>query len=99
MKRRIYRRNHSQSIPEASESNIKAGIIRGRFDRVEFIFRRPVEAAHEERAWLDEPRGRDRLELIDPNDKPADYPPSRPQPLVYNETWDLAARNAVLRAD
>ena len=70
-----------------------------RFDRVEFILRRPVEAAHEERAWLDEPRGRDRLELIDPNDKPADNPPSRPQPLVYNETWDLAARNAVLRAD
>ena len=70
-----------------------------RFDRVEFILRRSVQAAPEERAWLDQPRGCDRLELIDPDNEPPGYPPSRSQPLVYNEIWDLAARNAVLRAD
>ena len=70
-----------------------------RFDRVEFILRRPVEAASEERVWLDAPRGLDRLELRDPSNRPAGYPPARPKPLVYNETWDLEARNAVLRAD
>ena len=45
------------------------------------------------------PGGRDRLELLDPNNPPPGYPPARAQPLVYNETWDLAAHNAVLRAD
>jgi hypothetical protein len=70
-----------------------------RFDRAEFILRRPVQAAAEERVWLDAPRGRDRLELIDPDRQPPGYPPTRPQPLVYNETWDLASQNAVLRAD
>ena len=70
-----------------------------RFDRVEFILRRPVASAPEERHWLDAPRGRDRLQLIDPSNKPPGDPPSRPQPLVYNETWDLSAQNAILRAD
>ena len=70
-----------------------------RFDRVEFILRRPVIAAPEEREWLDAPRGRDRLELIDPDNKPPGDPPGRPQPLVYNETWDLAAENAILSTD
>ena len=70
-----------------------------RFDRVEFILRRPVAAAPQERQWLDAPRGRDRLQLIDPSNKPPGDPPSRPQPLVYNETWDLSAQNAILRAD
>ena len=70
-----------------------------RRDRVEFILRRPVQAAPEERAWLDVPRGRDRLELLDPSNPPLGYPPERAQPLVYNEIWDLAAHNAVLRAD
>lgn len=70
-----------------------------RFDRAEFILRRPVQATASERYWLDEPRGRDRLELVDPENKPLGYPPLRPQPLVYNETWDLATQNAVLRAD
>ena len=70
-----------------------------RFDRVEFILRRPVASAPEERQWLDAPRGRDRLQLIDPSNKPPGDPPSRPQPLVYNETWDLSAQNAILRAD
>ena len=68
-------------------------------DRVEFILRRPVCAAPEERAWLDLPRGRDRLELHDPSNPPSGYPPPRHQPLIYNETWDLAAHNVVLRAD
>ena len=70
-----------------------------RFDRAEFILRRPVEAAPEERVWLDAPRGRDRLELRDPSNVPDGYPPARPKPLVYSETWDLETRNAVLRAD
>ena len=70
-----------------------------RFDRVEFILRRPVSASPEDRVWLAEPRGRDRLELINPDKLPPNYPPGRPKPLVYNETWDLAAQNAVLRAD
>ena len=70
-----------------------------RFDRVEFILRRPVAAAAEERVWLDQTRGRDRLGLIDPDDPPPGYPPARPQPLVYNEAWGLPAQNAVLRVD
>jgi hypothetical protein len=68
------------------------------FDHVEFILRREVEAAPAERAWLDQPRGRDRQALIDPNRKPPNYPPPRPRPTVYNETWELAAENVVLRA-
>lgn len=69
------------------------------FDHVEFILQREVEAAPEERLWLDQPRGRDRLELLDPNHRPPDYPPARPKPTVYNETWELAATNVVLRAE
>ena len=69
------------------------------FDHVEFILQRDVEAAPEEREWLDRPRGRDRLELIDPENKPPNYPPSRPRPTVYNETWELEADNVVLRAE
>jgi hypothetical protein len=69
------------------------------FDHVEFILQREVDAAPEERVWLDQPRGRDRLELLDPNKRPPDYPPARPKPTVYNETWELAATNVVLRAE
>lgn len=68
------------------------------FDHVEFILRREVEASPEERTWLDKPRGRDRWELRDPNKRPANYPPRRPRPTVYNETWELPATNVVLRA-
>jgi hypothetical protein len=68
------------------------------FDHVEFILRREVEAAPAEREWLDRPRGRDRLELLDPARKPEGYPPPRPRPTVYNETWELPAQNTVLRA-
>lgn len=68
------------------------------FDHVEFILRREVEADAAERAWLDQPRGRDRWELRDPNNRPPNYPPRRPRPTVYNETWELPATNVVLRA-
>ena len=67
-------------------------------DWVEFILRREIEAAPEERAWLDRPRGRDRLELVDPDNAPPGYPPPRPKPLVFNETWEMEATNLVQRA-
>ena len=67
------------------------------FDHVEFILQREVEAAAEAREWLDQPRGRDRLELHDPAQSPQNYPPSRPRPTVYNETWSLDAHNTILR--
>ncbi|MBX3016178.1 MAG: hypothetical protein KF832_31945 [Caldilineaceae bacterium] len=68
------------------------------FDHVEFILQREVAAAPEERTWLDQPRGRDRLELLDPNRRPPHYPPPRPKPTVYNEIWALPATNVILRA-
>jgi hypothetical protein len=67
------------------------------FDHVEFILQREVEAAPEERTWLDQPRGRDRLALHDPNHRPPNYPPPRPRPTVYNEVWALPATNTVMR--
>lgn len=69
------------------------------FDHVEFILQREIAAAPEERAWLDQPRGRDRLELHDPTVRPPGYPPARPQPTVYHEVWELPATNTVLCAD
>ncbi len=68
------------------------------FDFVEFILQRGVEAAPEEREWLDQPRGRDRLELIDPEIAPEGYPPPRPKPLIYHETWEMDATNVILGA-
>ncbi|MDA0840916.1 MAG: hypothetical protein O3B01_12425 [Planctomycetota bacterium] len=68
------------------------------FDWTEFILRREVEAAVHEREWLDAVRGRDRLELIDPNNPPPNYPPSRPKPLVFNEVWEFESENVVLSA-
>lgn len=67
------------------------------FDHVEFILQREVEAAPSEREWLDQPRGRDRLELLDPNHRPPNYPPLRPRPTVYNEILAFAATNVILR--
>ena len=69
------------------------------FDHVEFILRREVAAADNEREWLDQPRGRDRDELLNPENPPPVYPSPRPQPTVFNETWELAATNVVLRAE
>ena len=69
------------------------------FDHVEFILRREVAAAESERTWLDQPRGRDRDELLNPENRPPVYPSPRPRPTVFNETWALAATNVVLRAE
>ena len=69
------------------------------FDHVEFILQREVAAAESERKWLDQPRGRDRDELLDPENQPPVYPSPRPPPTVFNETWELAATNVVLRAE
>ena len=68
------------------------------FDHVELILRREVEVAADEAAWLDQPRGRDRLQLADPGHPPPDYPPRRPRPTVYNEVWELPAQNIVLQS-
>ena len=69
------------------------------FDWVEFILQREVEASEADREWLDKPRGRDRLELRDPNNPPPNYPPPRSRPTVYNEVWEFEATNVVLRAE
>ena len=74
-----------------------AHVAMTRFDHVEFILQRDVAAAPEERQWHDQPRGRDRLELLDPTNEPPGYPPPRPQPTAYNEVWELAARNEFWR--
>jgi len=66
------------------------------FDYVEFILQRDIEAAEAERQWLDQPHGRDRLELLDPTNRPPNYPPSRPRQTVFNEVWELKARNIVM---
>ena len=67
------------------------------FDHAEFILRREIEAAEREKHWYEAPRGRDRLELNDPEHPPPDYPPRRPRPLVYNETWEKETENVILR--
>ena len=69
------------------------------FDWVEFILQREIDASETDREWLDKPRGRDRLELRDPNNPPPNYPPARPRPTVYNEVWEFEGTNVVLRAD
>ena len=69
------------------------------FDHIEFILRREVEAAPHEKEWLYKPYGRDRLELRDPNQVPIGYPPARQKPTVYNEVWELSAKNVILRAE
>ena len=68
------------------------------FDYVEFILRREVEVSAADREWLDKPRGRDRLELLDPSNPPPNYPPPRPRPTTYNETWELEATNIFMCA-
>ena len=66
------------------------------FDHMELILQREIEAAEIEKQWLDKPRGRDRFELIDSDRIPPNYPPPRPRPTVFNEIWELEARNLVL---
>lgn len=68
------------------------------YDHVEFILQREIEASEADREWLDKPRGRDRYELIDPNNVP-ETPHPRKRPTVHNETWELDAVNVVWRAD
>jgi hypothetical protein len=36
--------------------------------------------------------------LWNPETPPQQYPPPRPKPTVYNETWALDARNTVIAA-
>lgn len=67
------------------------------FDHAEFILRREIEAAEREKHWYEAPRGRDRLELNDPENPPPGYPPRRPRPLVYNETWEKETENVILK--
>ena len=67
------------------------------FDHAEFILRREIEAAEREKHWYEAPRGRDRLELNDPDNPPPDYPPRRPRPLVYNEIWEKETENVILK--
>lgn len=67
------------------------------FDHAEFILRREIEAAEREKHWYEAPRGRDRLELNDPENPPPGYPPRRPRPLVYNETWEKESENVILK--
>jgi hypothetical protein len=68
------------------------------FDHVEIIFRRPVDVTSDSAEWLDKPRGRDRLELRDPDNPPDGDPSSRPRPHVYHDVWGLAAENRILTA-
>ena len=66
------------------------------YDHVEFILRREIDASESDQEWLDKPRGRDRYELIDPNNAPPrEF--ARKRPTVYNETWELDAVNVVWR--
>ncbi len=67
------------------------------FDRAEFILRREIEAAEREKHWYEAPVGRDRLALNDPAHPPPDYPPRRPRPLVYSETWERKSENVILK--
>lgn len=67
------------------------------FDHAEFILRREIEAAEREKYWYEALRGRDRLELNDPENPPPEYPPRRPRPLVYNETWEKETENVILK--
>lgn len=76
-----------------------AHVAISRFDHVEFILQREVSAAPEDRQWLDQPRGRDRLELTDPKNEPPGYPPPRPKPTVYNEVWEFSSRNEFWHAN
>ena len=52
-----------------------------------------------EKEWLDKPRGRDRQELLDPNNEPPGYLSRRPWPTVYNEILEFEATNVILRTD
>ena len=67
------------------------------FDYAEFILRREIEPAEREKHWYEKTRGRDRLCLHDPKNPPPGYPPHRPKPLVYSETWEKDVENIILK--
>ena len=69
------------------------------FDHVEFILSHEVEASAAERAWLDQPQGRDRLELRDAANQPPGYPPGRPNVRAYHDVWEMASENTVWAVD
>lgn len=68
------------------------------FDHVELIFRRPVEVSPDTAAWLDTPVGRDRQELLDPDNPPDGYPSPRPRPYAYRDVREYPAENYVVSA-
>ena len=68
------------------------------FDHVEFILRREVDVSENEKRWISEPRGIDRNELLDPGNRPPNYPPRRWQATTYNEIWEFAARNVFYKS-
>ncbi|MDE2868146.1 MAG: hypothetical protein OXR64_13055 [Chloroflexota bacterium] len=76
-----------------------AEVALSQFDYVEFILRREIEPAESEKEWFHQVRGRDRLELWDPNNPPPEpLVLQRPRPHVYHETWALESENVILRA-
>ena len=76
-----------------------ADVAVSQFDHVEFILRHDVAVAPEERVWMDEPIGRDRLELRDPENPPPGYPPNRPMVKAYHDVIDLPSRNEFWMVD
>ena len=68
-------------------------------DYMEFLLLQRVEVAQREKAWMDAVRGRDRLELHDPNKKLPGYPPPRPRPLVYHELVRQDVNTVILAAN
>jgi hypothetical protein len=69
------------------------------FDYVEFALRCEIEAHEREKAWLERPRGRDRLELHSPDRRPPGFPPARPRPTVYHDLMRQTAETVLLSAD
>jgi hypothetical protein len=68
------------------------------FDYIEFALRRTVEPAESEKAWFYAVRGRDRLELRDPAQRPPDHPRPRQRPPVYHEIVSKSVQTVVLAA-
>ena len=76
-----------------------AEVAFGSFDYAEFILRREIEPAEDEKVWFHEVRGRDRLELWDERNQPPEpLRQQRPRPHVYHETWSVDAENVILKA-
>ncbi|MBM3465444.1 MAG: hypothetical protein FJX76_25405 [Armatimonadetes bacterium] len=77
-----------------------AEVAFSQFDYAEFILRREIEPATEEKAWYHLVRGRNRYELWPGAASPKGAPPTpRPNASVYSETWELPTSNVVLRVD